>query len=94
MTENTTNKDTLQRRLRGVVVSDRMDKTVRVRVTRLKMNQKYRKQYKVSRSYMVHDPENAYHTGDVVMIQADRPRSKSKRWSVVSKIGGGRSETE
>lgn len=89
MTENTTKQETRQRRLRGVVVSDRMDKTVRVRVTRLKMNPKYRKQYKVSQSYMAHDPENAYHTGDIVVIQADRPRSKSKRWSVVSKVENG-----
>ena len=91
MTDTNTKKETKQRRLRGVVVSDRMDKTVRVRVTRLKMNPKYRKQYKVSQSYMAHDPENAYHTGDVVVIQADRPRSKSKRWSVVEKINNGSS---
>ena len=94
MTDNTTNQEARQRRIRGKVVSDRMDKTVRVRVTRLKMNPKYRKQYKVSQSYMAHDAENAYHVGDVVIIQADRPRSKTKRWSVVERISAGPTATE
>jgi small subunit ribosomal protein S17 len=94
MTEHDTNQGTRQRRLRGTVVSDRMDKTVRVRVTRLKVNPKYRKRYKVSQSFMAHDPENAYHVGDVVIIQADRPRSKTKRWSVVERISAGAAAPE
>jgi small subunit ribosomal protein S17 len=76
-----------KRQLRGVVVSDKMDKTVRVRVTRLKMDPKYRKRYKVSDTYYAHDDENAYHTGDAVVIKESRPLSKTKRWEVVGKIG-------
>jgi len=87
MTDNNTNLGIRQRRLRGVVVSDRMDKTIRVKITRLKMNSKYRKQYKVSQTYMVHDPENTYHMGETVIFEADRPRSKSKRWVAVSRVG-------
>ncbi|HXV26720.1 MAG TPA: 30S ribosomal protein S17 [Candidatus Paceibacterota bacterium] len=73
------------RTLRGTVVSDKMDKTIRVRVTRLKMNEKYKKQYKVSETYYAHDPENAYRTGETVTIRASRPLSKTKRWVVVPK---------
>ena len=94
MTDQNTNKKIRQRRLRGTVVSDRMDKTVRVQVTRLKMNPKYRKQYKVTRSFMAHDEQNAYHVGDVVVIQADRPRSKLKRWSVVERVSAGKSDAK
>lgn len=83
-TQNTT-PTTKTRQLRGTVVSDRMDKTVMVEVSRLKMNAKYKKQYKVSAKYAAHDPENAYHVGDKVIISETRPLSKTKRWTVVSK---------
>jgi small subunit ribosomal protein S17 len=84
-TDNTT-QTTKIRQLRGTVVSDAMDKTVMVEVTRLKMNPKYKKQYKVSTKYAAHDPENAYHVGDKVIISASRPLSKTKRWTVVSRV--------
>lgn len=84
-TDNTT-QSTKIRKLQGTVVSDRMDKTVMVKVTRLKMNRKYKKQYKVSTKYAAHDPENAYHVGDKVIISASRPMSKTKRWTVMSKV--------
>lgn len=86
MTTDQTTKTTQTRQLRGTVVSDRMDKTVMVRVSRLKMNSKYKKQYKVSDKYAAHDPENAYHIGDEVVIAESRPHSKTKRWTVVSKV--------
>ena len=73
------------RTLTGTVVSDKMDKTVTVKVDRLKMQPKYRKQYKVSAKYYAHDAENAYHPGDVVVIRETRPMSKTKRWVVVGK---------
>lgn len=83
MNANTTKEKTTSRQLRGTVVSDRMDKTVMVEISRLKMNRKYKKQYKVSTKYAAHDEENAYHVGDKVVIAESRPLSKTKRWTVV-----------
>lgn len=74
------------RKLEGVVVSDKMQKTVVVRVDRLKMHPKYLKQYRVSRRFKAHDEKGEYHTGDAVVIQETRPTSKEKRWVVVAKI--------
>ncbi|OGL74216.1 30S ribosomal protein S17 [Candidatus Uhrbacteria bacterium RIFCSPHIGHO2_12_FULL_57_11] len=75
-----------RRRLQGVVVSDKMSKTVIVRVDRTATHPMYRKQYRVSRRYKAHDEENAYHSGDVVTIEETRPVSRDKRWRVVSKV--------
>ncbi|MFH0852624.1 MAG: 30S ribosomal protein S17 [bacterium] len=72
--------------LRGVVVSDKMQKTVVVAVTRLKQHPKYKKQYKVTTRYKAHDEKGEFHTGDKVAIQECRPFSKDKRWRVISKI--------
>lgn len=72
--------------LKGVVVSDKMQKTIVVAVTRLKMHPKYKKQYKVTKKFKVHDEKGEFHTGDRVIISETRPMSKEKRWSVASKI--------
>lgn len=71
--------------LRGTVVSDKMAKTVVVQIHRLKMNPKYKKQFKVSSRYQAHDEKGEYHVGDKVIIQETRPMSKLKRWIVISK---------
>ena len=71
---------------KGVVVSDKMDKTVVVEVNRLKKHEKYRKYYKVTTKFKAHDEENKYHVGNKVVIQETRPLSKDKRWIVVNKI--------
>lgn len=71
--------------LKGIVVSDKMTKTVVVSVTRLKKHPKYRKYYKVSTRYKAHDEKDEYHLGDKVLIQETRPISKEKRWKVISK---------
>ena len=85
MNDQQTTQPVKTRQLRGVVVSDRMEKTVMVKVSRLKMNKKYKKQYSVSTNFAAHDPESEFHTGDEVTIRATRPLSKTKRWEVVSK---------
>ena len=78
---------TLQHRiLKGYVVSDKMQKTVVVEVTRMRIHPKYKKSYKVSTRFKAHSPENAFHTGDKVIIQEGRPLSKEKHWTVVGKI--------
>ena len=74
------------RTLKGLVVSDKMTKTVVVEVTRLKKNAKYQKYFKVSTRYKAHDEKGEYHTGDKVVISQTRPMSKVKRWIVTEKI--------
>lgn len=74
------------RTLEGIVVSDKMTKTVVVEVSRLKKNQKYQKYFKVSAKYKAHDEKGEYHTGDRVVISETRPLSREKRWIVTSKI--------
>ena len=76
----------MSRILEGVVVSDKMTKTVVVKVSSMKKHPKYKKYFKVSAKYKVHDEENQYHTGDRVLIKETRPMSKEKRWIVVSKL--------
>lgn len=79
-------KDKKKRQLQGVVVSDRMDKTVVVTVSRAKMHPKYQKQYRQKRNYKAHDPKNEYHPGETVIIEQARPLSQGKRWRVVAKV--------
>ncbi len=74
------------RKLEGLVVSDKMEKTVVVAVERLKLHPKYRKYFRVTKKYKAHDENREYHTGDRVVIQETRPLSKEKRWKVISKI--------
>ena len=74
------------RMLKGVVVSDKMTKTVVVAVTRLKKHPKYKKYYKVTKKYKAHDEKSKYHVGDKVVIQETRPLSKEKKWIVVKKL--------
>jgi small subunit ribosomal protein S17 len=80
------NNPKIIKRLRGVVVSDKMLKTVVVAVTRLKQDPKYKKQYKLTTKYKAHDEKGEYHTGDKVIIAECRPFSKDKRWRVMGKI--------
>ena len=72
--------------IQGVVVSDKMDKTVVVKVTIKKRHDKYHKQYTTSRPYKAHDEQNEYHVGDTVEISESRPLSKEKKWVVIRKI--------
>ena len=71
--------------LKGIVVSDKMTKTVVVSVTRLKKHPKYKKYYKVTKRFKAHDEKGEYRVGDKVVIQETRPMSKDKRWKVVGK---------
>jgi len=70
----------------GVVVSDKMDKTVVVRVTREFRHPLYGKRVKKSKKYMAHDELNQCQVGDVVKIMETRPLSRHKRWRVVEII--------
>ncbi|MBE0532791.1 MAG: 30S ribosomal protein S17 [Rhodospirillales bacterium] len=72
-----------RRVLQGVVVSDKMDKTVVVSVERRLMHPIYKKFIRRSKNYAAHDESNATKVGDVVKIRECRPISKRKRWEVV-----------
>jgi small subunit ribosomal protein S17 len=70
-------------KFKGIVESDAMDKTIVVAVETLKTHPKYRKQYRSTKRYKVHDAENRYKVGDVVVFRECRPMSKDKRHQVI-----------
>lgn len=76
-------KGTIKRRFKGTVVSDKMEKTVVVRVDTQKTHPKYLKKYISSRRFKVHDEKGMYKIGDIVIFEECRPISKDKRWRVV-----------
>jgi len=79
MAENTTRPN--RRKIRvGVVVSDKMEKTIVVRVQRRKAHAKYGKILRHSSKYYAHDEKKEAHVGDTVEITETRPLSKLKRW--------------
>ncbi len=83
-----TNKPTrnLRKTRIGVVVSDSMDKTVTVEVTRRMKHPKYGKFISRRKKYLVHDEQNDAHVGDTVRIMETRPLSRRKRWRLVEII--------
>jgi small subunit ribosomal protein S17 len=66
----------------GVVVSDKMDKTVVVQVERLVKHPVYKKYVRRRKRFSAHDEVNACRIGDTVMIRQSRPLSKTKHWRV------------
>jgi len=72
-----------QRKVReGIVVSDKMDKTVVVLVERLVQHAVYKKYVRQRKKYKAHDPDNRCRVGDQVSIVETRPLSRDKRWRV------------
>lgn len=76
-------KTIIRRHFSGVVVSDKSDKTIVVKVDSVKVHPKYKKRYTVSHKYKVHDEKNDFKTGDKVSFVECRPLSRDKRWRVV-----------
>lgn len=76
-------KQTKRKVLQGVVISDRMDKTVTVEINTLVLHKKYKKYVKRRVRYKAHDEKNLCKIGNKVVIEATRPLSKTKRWRVV-----------
>lgn len=72
-----------KRIFKGTVVSDKMDKTVVVAVTRFVKHPKYQKFLKITKKYKAHDEANAHKVGETVSIVESRPLSKDKHFSVV-----------
>ncbi len=79
-------KSTIKRKLTGLVVSDKMQKTRVVEVERLKEHPKYKRRFKISKRFKAHDENNEYHVGDKVIIEETRPMSHDKRWIIIGKI--------
>jgi small subunit ribosomal protein S17 len=73
-----------RRVLQGLVVSDKADKTIIVRVDRRVMEPLYKKYITRSKRYAAHDEQNRCKIGDVVHIRECRPISKRKRWEVLA----------
>ena len=71
-----------RRRLTGVVVSDKMDKTIVVRVDRTIRHRVYQKVLRRSKNYKAHDENGTAHMGDLVKIVESRPLSATKRWAL------------
>ncbi len=67
----------------GIVVSDRMDKTIVVQIVRRAKHPLYGKIVKITKKYKAHDEQNEAKLGDKVMITETRPLSKDKKWRLV-----------
>ena len=74
-----------KKKLMGIVVSDKMQKTVVVKVERIKEHPKYKRRFKVHKKYKAHDQNQEYHIGDKVVIEETGPISKDKKWRVIAK---------
>lgn len=78
-----------KRVLQGVVVSDKMDKSVVVSVEHRKKHRLYHKVMTLSKKFMAHDEDNECSLGDVVRLEEFRPQSKNKRWRVIEILDQG-----
>lgn len=72
-----------RRVLRGVVVSNKMDKTIIVEVRTLRAHPTYRKRFRTTKKYYAHDEQNQCTAGDLVTISETRPFSRLKRWRLL-----------
>lgn len=72
-----------QKTLKGTVISDKMDKTAVVAVTRFVKHPKYKKYFKITKKFKAHDENNIAKVGDTVAIVETRPISKDKRFAIV-----------
>jgi len=75
-----------KKKLIGIVVSDKMQKTVVVEVERIKEHQKYKRRYKIHKKYKAHDEKGEFHVGEKVVIEETNPISKDKKWRVIGKV--------
>lgn len=75
-----------RRKVRGRVVSNKMDKTVVVSVERFVKHPRVHKYVKRVRTFKAHDEENACNVDDVVVLEETRPLSRTKRWRVIERV--------
>ncbi len=75
-----------KKKLQGIVVSDKMQKTVVVSVESVKEHPKYKRRFKIHKKYKAHDENKEYKVGDTVVIEETTPISKDKHFVVIKKI--------
>lgn len=75
-----------KRQLKGIVTSNKMEKTIVVKVESIKKHPKYHKRYKTHKQYKAHDEKKECKRGDIVIIEECRPISKDKKWRLIKKI--------
>ena len=71
------------KKFKGTVVSDKMEKTIVVKIDRRVAHPKYKKSFTVSKKYKVHDEKKQYKAGDAVTFVSCKPYSKDKKWRVL-----------
>lgn len=76
----------MHKRKIGIVVSDKMDKTVVVKITNYRKHPLYKKYVRKSTKIYAHDEKNECKTGQKVMVELTRPLSKLKRWRVIRRL--------
>ncbi len=81
--KKTQQKKIIKRSFTGIVISDKMNKTIVVKVDRTKIHPKYHKRYTISRNYKVHDEKNKSKIGDKINFTECRPISKDKKWKII-----------
>ena len=86
MTQDTQNSTSQARSLQGVVISDKMDKSITVRVERKIQHPLYKKYIRRSTKFHAHDEKNDCREGDTVVIEQCRPVSKTKNWRLVEVV--------
>ena len=74
-----------KKQLTGKVFSNKMQKTIVVKVERLKEHPKYKRRFKTHKNYKAHIEEGEYNIGDKVVIEECMPISKDKKWKVIKK---------
>ncbi len=76
----------MKKQLTGKIISNKMQKTVVVKVETIKEHPKYKRRYKIDKKYKAHLKEGEYQIGDKVIIEECRPISKDKKWQVIKKV--------
>ena len=75
-----------KKKLTGIVISNKMEKTVVVRAESIKKHPKYKRRYKFHKKYKAHVENGEYQIGEKVVIEECRPISKEKHWRVIKKV--------
>jgi small subunit ribosomal protein S17 len=76
----------LKRKLVGTVVSDKMQKSVVVRIKSIKIHPKYKKRYNVFKKFVAHNEDINVKIGDLVEIEEMKPKSRTKKWLITKKV--------
>lgn len=75
-----------KRKLIGIIISDKMQKTAVVKVESVKKHPLYQRRFKTHKKYKAHVSAEGYKVGDKVVIEESRPLSKEKKWVIINKI--------